>query len=282
MLLLCLLLATDVAITVDDLPAHGPAYPGIDRAALSQTLLAAFKRHGVPVTGFVNGSKLQAHPELQQVLNDWSAAGAPLGNHGFGHLSLTATAPAEYLADIERNEPFANVKIFRYPFLFEGETPEKHAAVRAWLAAHGYRVAQVTIDGDDWAWNPPFARCTAQGDLATLGRLRRSFLDAQVQYLQHYRALGQQLEGRDLKHIYLMHLGAMDADQIEPLLSSFEAAGMRFIPLDEALQDPIYAADHGVATKAGSTLLDKLSMARKTKPPPFQWPDEKWLEKACR
>ena len=282
MILLALLLAAapfEVAITVDDLPTHGPDYPGMDRVQIARDLLAAFARHRLPpVYGFVNGGK----PGPAAVMEVWRAARNPLGNHGFMHLSLTDTPVERYLADIERNESFVSEKMYRYPFLFEGETLEKRDAVRGWLSQHGYRIAQVTIDGDDWAWNPPWARCTAKRDLITLGRLRRTFLDAQVRYITHYRALAQQLLGREPRHIFLMHVGAMDADQMDALLSSFEAAGARFITLERALEDPLYEVNPNVATKAGSTLLDKLVLARKIPYPKFDWPDEKWLKEACR
>jgi peptidoglycan/xylan/chitin deacetylase (PgdA/CDA1 family) len=281
MILLALLFAAapfEIALTVDDLPVHGPDTPGISRVEIAQRILAAFKKHGVPsVYGFVNGSRI-----APGVLEVWRAAGNPLGNHGFSHLSLTDTEVSTYLGDIERDEPFITSKMYRYPFLFEGETLEKRDAVRAWLFEHGYRIAQVTVDGDDWAWNPPYARCAEKHDWITLGRLRRTFLDAQVRYLTHYRALAQQLLGREPRHVYVMHIGAMDADQMDALLSSFEAAGARFVTLERALEDPLYETDPKFATKAGSTLLDKMSAAQKLPYPKFDWPDEKWLENACR
>jgi peptidoglycan/xylan/chitin deacetylase (PgdA/CDA1 family) len=283
MILLALLVAAapfEIAITVDDLPVHGPETPGMDRMQIEARLLAAFRKHRLPpVTGFVNGSKIDQAPLVRGL---WQAFGNPIGNHGFRHLSLTDTSVADYVADIEANESFITTKIFRYPFLFEGETLEKRDAVRGWLFQHGYRIAQVTVDGDDWVWNPPYARCTEKRDWITLGRLRRTFLDAQVRYLAHYRALAQQLLGREPRHIYLLHVGAMDADQMDALLSSLEAAGARFITLERALEDPLYQTDPKFATKDGSTLLDKMSAAQKLPYPKFDWPDEKWLENACR
>src|SRR5438132_1925433 len=128
-----------IAVTVDDLTAHGPE---ADRLAIAQQILAAFRKHHLPpVYGFVNRKKLEARPELQAVLDAWRAAGNPLGNHGYAHLSLNATAPGDYVADITRNEATAQRKVFRYPFLFEGDTLDKRHAVRDWLAAHGYRIA---------------------------------------------------------------------------------------------------------------------------------------------
>src|SRR5437016_2983354 len=76
-----------------------------------------------------------------------------------------------YLADVRRDEDvLARVathqtwKVFRYPFLQQGDTVEKRDGVRRFLAEAGYAIAEVTIDADDWAFNAPFVRCTEQGD----------------------------------------------------------------------------------------------------------------------
>ncbi len=278
MILLVLLLATEVAVTVDDLPAHGPDTPGIARAEIAARMLDAFRRHRVPaVYGFVNGSK-----PGNGTLAAWRAAGFPLGNHGFRHLSLNESTVDEYVADIERNEPFMTARVFRYPFLFQGDTREKRDAVRAWLRAHGYATAHVSIDFDDWAWNPPFARCTERHDWLAVGELRRTYLDAAVVGLERGRRLAQQVEGREIAHVLLLHVGAMDAEMLEPLLTSYEAAGVRWIPLERALQDPLYAKDSGVVWKAGATVLDEWARARNLPyPKDLPWPDETRLEKLC-
>jgi len=67
-------------------------------------------------------------------------------------------------------------KVFRYPELRQGDTGEAHDAIRAHLAAHGYRIAEVTVDFGDFAWNEPYARCLARGDQGSIEELKRSFL----------------------------------------------------------------------------------------------------------
>ena len=277
--MIALLAAFSVAVTVDDLPAHGP---DTDRVAVTKQILAAFKKHGLPpVYGFVNRRRLEGHPELEEVLRLWRAAGNPLGNHGYAHLSLNATAADAYVADIARNDREDLARVYRYPFLFEGDTLEKRHVVREWLASHGYRIAQVTIEADDWAWNPPYTRCLARNDLLTLGRLRQTFLDAHAQATAFYVRLARELTGREIAHILLLHVGAMDADQMDALLSTLEAQDAKFISLEEALQDPVYAEAPDLAWKAGPSLLDRMVKARGLKPA-YPQIDEKWLESACR
>lgn len=281
MILLALLFAFDVAITFDDLPAHG-AHPALDHVQIAQDILAALKKHHVPQAyGFVNGARLEGHPELQQVLDDWRAAGYPLGNHSFSHFDPNKTPLDAYLEDIAKNDAYG--KMFRYPFLYEGDTPGRREQTRAWLREHGYTKADVSIDFDDWAWNPPFARCSFdKHDLTALGELRKSYLDASVRLMERYRELGRRLAGREVAHVLLMHVGVADAAMLDAMLSSYEAAGARWVTLDAAQHDPIYAEDPGWVTKWGPTLLDRLAKKRGVTLENDWWPDEKRLETICQ
>ncbi|MCA1829662.1 MAG: hypothetical protein LC689_22285, partial [Myxococcales bacterium] len=248
---------------------------------IAQRLLAAFRKHRVPqVYGFVNGSKLEGHPELQGVLDAWRAAGYPLGNHTWSHVDPNKTPLDAYLADVVRNEMYG--KVFRYPFLFEGDTPERRTQTAAWMREHGYTKADVSIDFDDWAWNPAWARCSGKHDEVALGELRHTYLDASIRILERYRKLGQALAGRELAHVLLLHIGAADADQMDAMLSTYEAAGARWVTLEQAQKDPIYAEDPGFQTKWGWTLLDRLAKKRGFKVADEWWPDEKRLDAICR
>ena len=289
--LLALLLATSVAVTVDDLPRHGGLAPGNTRVAIARKLIDAFRRHKVPaVYGFVNGAKLAEAPELDEVLAAWRAAGQPIGNHGFAHLGLNDTPVAAWLEDIARNEPVLQRfapggawRYFRFPFLQEGDTLEKRDAARAWLAAHGYRTAQVTIDFDDWAFNAPYVRCLAAHDGKAAASLREQYVANALNMLGIYRGLAQKLLGREIGHVLLLHAGELDADRIDALLTAYEQAGVTWVDLPTALADPVYALDPKVAWKAGATLLDQLARARKVHyTAPWNAIGEDTLDKLCR
>src|SRR5262249_20781698 len=94
-----------VAITVDDLPVHGPLAPRSSRVLIADRLLRAFRRHHLPpVTGFVNGHHVVDEPATEEVLRRWIAAGNPLGNHTYSHVSLLKASLDEYSADLEKGE----------------------------------------------------------------------------------------------------------------------------------------------------------------------------------
>src|SRR4029453_12592861 len=96
----------------------------------------------------------------------------------------------------------------RFPFLSEGETPEKRARVRGFLAKRGYRIAAVTLSFDDYAWNGPYTRCQAKGDATAVAMLEKRYLAAAGASLDYARAMSRTLYGRDIPYVLLMHVGA--------------------------------------------------------------------------
>ena len=64
--------ASEVAVTVDDLPVHGPLTAGTDRLTIANRVLSAFQRHRLPaVYGFVNGKRVVDDPSSEAVLRRW-------------------------------------------------------------------------------------------------------------------------------------------------------------------------------------------------------------------
>jgi peptidoglycan/xylan/chitin deacetylase (PgdA/CDA1 family) len=284
----------EVAVTVDDLPLLGPAMPGVSRTELAVRLLDAFRRHRLPpVYGFVNGKKLGDDPAYEDILRRWLAAGNPLGNHTFSHPDLNDTALADYLSDVEKGEAVLRKlegdggpwKLFRYPFLHEGDTEDKRRAVRAFLREHGYATAEVSIDADDWAFGPPLVRCLERGEAALAAGLRRDFVTAHVEELQRAREIGRLLVGREIKHVLLLHVGAADADAIEDLLTAYEREGVRWIDLPAALADPFYAMDPGPPVRYGASFpyyAAKGAQKQLPAPPIFSRGLEERLDRTCR
>jgi peptidoglycan/xylan/chitin deacetylase (PgdA/CDA1 family) len=282
----------DVAITVDDLPVHGPAFRGVDREAIAARLLDAFAAHRVPpVTGFVNGKRAEDDPRTEEILRRWLAAGHPLGNHTWSHPSLNVTALPAYLADIERGEAIlvklgalGDWKPFRYPFLFEGDTLDRRGRVRTFLRARGYTIAPVTIDANDWAYNPPYGRCIELGDRAAAEGLVADLVAGHVAELRRMRALTRELVGRDIRHILLLHIGAADAAAIDRLLTAYEQENVRWIDLPTALEDPFHSLDTAEPMRSGAASPYRIARDRGVTVPPaaFERDLEQRLAATCR
>jgi len=282
----------DVAITVDDLPDHGEGVPGQSRLAIHEAFVSAFRAHHLPpVYGFVNGAALERHPEDRAALEAWVAAGNPVGNHTRTHPDLHRLSVDAYLADLDANEPLLRElehgaddrtwKVFRYPFLEEGTDLATRARIRAQILARGYRIAQVTVDFYDWAYNAPYARCLARHDDKAISALKKSYLDDAVVWLHWADAAARALFGRSIEHILLLHIGAFDSLVIGDLLTEYEKLGVRFVPLERALADPAYAVEQRAPRALGGTYLEQVRESRGVTDPPEPSLPDALLDALC-
>lgn len=237
-----------LAITFDDLPAHGPLPPGETRIEVASKILKALHDAKMPpIYGFVNGVAIAKNPADAVVLDAWRKAGNPLGNHGWSHLNLNQTSLSDFEQDVTKNESVLSERMkgedwhwFRYPFLAEGETPEKRKAFRAFLSQRGYKIAAVTMSFADYEWNEPYSRCKTKGDDAAIPELGDSYLRAADQSADYYRTLSKTLFGRDIPYVLLMHIGSFDAEMLPKLLSLYNSKGFQFVTLENAERDEFY------------------------------------------
>src|SRR3990167_77284 len=223
-----------IAVTWDDLPTHSALPPGVTRVQIAADLLKASADAKAPAFGFINGVQTEREPASAPVLKMWRDAGQPLGNHTWSHPNLAALTPEQFTAEIAQNEPMLkdlmrgkDWRWLRYPFLSEGDTPEKKLAVRQWLAANHYKIASVTMSFDDWAFNEPYARCAAKGDEAAIAELEKRYLDGAAAMADRSRAMAKTLYGKDIPYVLLMHAGALDARLAPRLFQLYRDKGFR-------------------------------------------------------
>jgi peptidoglycan/xylan/chitin deacetylase (PgdA/CDA1 family) len=282
--------AQKVAITFDDLPLNGDLPPGVTRVQIARDVVALLNsRHLPSAYGFINAKKLEGNPDAAEALKVWAAA-EPVGNHTYGHLNLNANPAEAFEREIDQNEPTlellagkdSNWHWFRYPFLHEGDEIEKRRAVRAYLQAHGYRVAQVTLDWEDYLWNSAYARCAAKNDAQSIAWLKSSYLSIESSHLDLGRDLAKLVYGHDINHVLLLHLGAFSSTILPDALDLMQKKGFTFVSLEEAENDPVYAGDPDVASKYGGTLLELWIEAKKIKFPAVMEKPYKKLGEICK
>ena len=251
--------ARRIAITIDDLP--WVSFEGLDEAQLEarhRRLMAALDAAAVPVTGFVNGDKLESGgrvlPGRLRMLVDWLDRGHELGNHTYGHVDLHAVGLEAYrqaILDGERElrpllaETGTAPRWFRHPYLRAGRSAEDRAALQAFLDAHGYRIAPVTIDNSDWIWALAYRRvldaAPEAGREGTLARLREAYLPYMLAKVAYYERQSRALLGREIAQVWLLHANELNAEAVPALVAGVQARGYRVVALEEAMQDPAYA-----------------------------------------
>ena len=278
-----------VALTFDDLPAAGALPAGRTRAEIAEVLAGELSANHMEGTyGFVNAIKLENNPDAQKALHIWVDAGMNIGSHTWSHPGLTSE-PAfkplpmeQYIADVVRNESalqeYAQLRDwnwFRYPFLQEGDTVEKRRRVRAWLRDHGYRIAEVSLDFEDYAWNDAYARCATKNDTAAIDWLRQSYLETATEYIRLGREEQLIAFGHEIPNVMLLHATAFTTLMLPDLLQLLRSQGFSFEGLAQVENDPAYSLDPDAGLKYGGTLPDQFMDSRylpypRVSPKPFQ------------
>jgi len=256
--------AMPISITVDDLPVNGDLTPNISRVYVVNKLLEALKAHHIEhVYGFMNGGFLEETTDGLDAINIWRLNGNILGNHTFGHLDLAKTNSQTYIDDIIKNDLFIsqlmgeNNRYFRYPYLAEGNTQEKRSTVREFLLMNNYKITPVTVDFFDYEWNAPYLRCSNKKDKKAIKWLKKTYIEQALNALIIAHELSLLLYQRDINNILLIHINAFSAEMLDELLTAYENQNISFIPLEEALNDPVYQDDPNIISDRSYTFLNQ-------------------------
>ena len=239
----------DIAITVDDLPDHGslPA-GGMTRVGIERAYITALKGHHVPQAwGFVNAHGLVGEPDSIAVLKEWRAAGFPLGNHTYSHMGLSNSTLMAWTADLQEGEPVLdalmgddNWRFLRFPFL-DGGNATNHDGAIAYLNAHHYRIADVSVSFSDWAYTETYNRCLAKGDQAAIATMKTRYIESVRSEIVRMKLLSQKVYGRTIPQVLLTHIGGFASVMLPQVLDELDKAGAHYVTLEQAESDPAYA-----------------------------------------
>ncbi len=265
---------TRVAITIDDIPDHGDLLPDMSREDIARGMVKILKDNGIAhAYGFANGDFPRDNPDELAILKIWLSAGYPLGNHTFDHADLNQIGAINFIADISKQDrllatlagysPLAKERrVFRYPYMDEGNTLAKRDKVRRYLASQGYQIAEVTADYDDWAWTDAYSRCRRLHDGRSIAWLKDNVVKSADERLRESNLIAERLFGRRIAQILLIHDGSFDVLTLDGILKHWRAEGVEFLSLKDALNDPVYRINPNVAYNDKLTFLKQVAKAR--------------------
>ena len=282
--------AQKVALTFDDLPLNGSLQTGVNEADIVRAVLPIFTaRQAPPMYGFINAQKLEGNPNGAEALKLWVAGGQKVANHTYTHHDLSKISVEAFTREVIQNEPALLLlakgddwKWLRYPYLHEGETREKRNAVRTFLRERGYRIAQTTLDWEDYMWNSAYARCVQNGDTKSIAWLRKSYVETASGYLDANREMARRVFGRDINHVMLLHLGAFSPQILPELFALLKQKGFTLTTLEDAQSDPAYASDPQFVHTNTGTLLEQHLDKRGIAYPPLPRKPRQELDTICR
>jgi len=254
----------EICITLDDLPVVR-VHDRIERLMITDEILYTLEEFGVNAAGFVVGNNIEGDYDI---LEAWLGAGHTLGNHTYSHPDLNEVPEKLYIEDIARGagaiediltDAGQEKRYFRYPNLHYGRTYETKKAVREYLDKQGYVIAHVSVDTEDFVYNLQFEKISRNMDSLDYVRLGNEYIDHIMEKLEAAEKLSQEIMGRPIKHILLLHANRINAAFLYDLLSEISLRGYRFISLDRALTDPVYSTPEAYIGPKGLSYPERLS-----------------------
>lgn len=221
-------------------------FPNYPNTEWNQLLLDKLQQNKVEAILFVKGGGLD-NPRGQEIISGWNKAGHLIGNHTYSHPSLNSEAVSldQFKKELLKTDSLINsytnfTKLFRFPFLKEGNTVPKRDGFRDFLASKGYKIGHVSIDASDWYVNSRLVNRLKTNPKTDLSAYRSFYIKHLFERAQYYDSLSFALTGRQIKHNLLLHHNLAAALFVDDLISHFEKEGWEIISAEEAYQDSIY------------------------------------------
>lgn len=276
--------AGKVALTFDDLPGLSLVADQPYVTYLNDSLLRGLRRHHLPAIGFVNEGKVDEINRPQQIANleKWLDAGMNLGNHTYSHESPNTLGARGYIQDIIRGEPVVRSVLkkrgkppawFRHPYLETGFPAPVKREIDDWLAAHGYRIAPVTIDANDWEFAEPYDDAISHHDEARRLRIKAQYLQYTDRTIGWYQSASSAVFGRNIAFVMLLHATRLNADCIDDLADILKRRRLKGVTLEEAMRDPAYGLHDPYVGKDGIDWVERWSDALHKSLPWGTWED---------
>jgi len=278
-----------VAITVDDMPGGGLEVIGYSHVQMVKDMITVLQAHRITAaTGFIVGTMIETYPARFEALDAWVQAGFWVGNHSYSHHHIAEVGVPAFMSDVLKNRTLVDAlekrtgqeqSYFRYPYLEEGRTREERRSLAQLLERERYTLTRVSVTFGDTDWVEAYLRCQEQGDNLSLLALDRSYLAHALAYLRWSVEAADDVLGHAIPHILLLHVNVPTAKNFDALLHLYEAQGVQFISVEEALREPAYTAYYDAPQ---DDLLTQASGALGRPHPPKPVAVDFLLDRICR
>ncbi len=214
----------------------------------NQMILDHLKKHQLKAILFSMGRN-KLNEKGHYVLKSWNNAGHFISNHTFTHPSFNSKdiSLQWFKTELIRNDTVINkysnyLRLFRFPYLKEGDTPEKVNGFRSFLAEKGYKNGHVTVDASDWYINGRLVNKLQENPKADVSGYREFYKQHLFERATFYDSLSTEMTGRKINHVLLLHHNLAAALFLDDLIQHFKDRGWAVIDADKAYEDPIFEA----------------------------------------
>jgi len=267
--------APEVSITMDDFNFRN-APDEATATKRNDAILAAFRDHAIKAAIFVCGNNVDT-AFGQRLLKRWNDAGHIICNHTWSHRNYANSDFAAYSADFLRCDAMIKAypqsrRLFRFPYLKEGDTAEHRDRMRAFLAEHQYKNGAVTIDASDWYIDDRINKRLGLDPTADARGFRDYYLAHIKDRSTFYDDVSRRALGRSVKHTLLVHHNVLNGRYLADVLDQYKRMGWKLVNAEDAYTDPVFNEQPTVLPAGDSLVLALAIQSGKMQRP--RWPSE--------
>lgn len=265
-----------IAVTMDDLPLNISSHvSNSEMRIIVERLLEKIKKENIPVTAFVNESKLEVSgvrdPERVAILKLWLDAGVDLGNHTYAHKSENEISVNEAKEDIRKGRRTIEElraaqekrpKYFRHPFLHTGRDSSTRSEIDRFLDSLGYTVAPVTVDNAEWIFSAAFDKAYGRNDSLLMKSVAEQYISYMRSKLRYFETMSDSLFARQIRQILLIHSNRLNSFYFSSLCAMLRSEGYAFAALEDVLKDEAYRSRDAYYGAGGISWLHRWALTR--------------------
>jgi len=235
---------SNVAFTFDD--PHTKETPMLSWQERNKAILQTLDKNQLQATLFVCGHRVN-DANGHQLISEWNDKKHAIANHSFDHRYYHSNkfSYEDFKKDFLKNDSlisgFTNyTKLFRFPYLKEGNTFDKRNSARALMKHYYYKPGYVSIDASDWYVDKLLTDTLIENPSADIKVYKELYINHILERANFYDSLATLLTGRKIKHILLLHHNLTSALFLNDLILAFKNKNWKTISSSDAWEDAIY------------------------------------------
>lgn len=230
-------------------------------------ILETLAKNNLKAALFVSGKRINS-TEGKVLLGKWSDAGHMICNHSYSHSYFHSNKQTLEIYEndflmcdsiIKTYKGFT--KLFRFPFLKEGNTIEKRDGFRKFMSDLGYKHGYATIDASDWYIDGRICDTLKVDKNFDLTPFKEYYISHIYSRAMYYDSLALQITGRHIKHTLLLHHNLLNAMFLGELINFFKVKGWELISASDAYKDEVFSLQPDVLPAGESIVWE---MAKET------------------
>ena len=235
----------EMAITIDDPNTKETSI--LNWQDRDDAILKTLQKHNIRVALFVCGMRVD-NENGKTLLRKWDKKKHLICNHSYSHLYYNSKSKTSniFIADFKRGDSIIRnyenyTKLFRFPYLKEGNTAEKRDSMRTAMKVEGYRNGYVTIDASDWYIDAQIESALKKDINADLTPYKAYYINHILERADYYDSLAKLVFKKEIRHTLLIHHSLLNALFLDDLLIALKVKGWKLIDAKKAFKDAVFS-----------------------------------------